>query len=74
MHKYQNNLLPATFETLFVGVNEFHDYNTRRSSNISHSIDLSPNSKCPLSMMVAVCMLLSNEMAGTRAGENMHGE
>ena len=65
MHKYQNNLLPATFETFFVGVNEFHDCNTRRSSNISYSIDLSPNSKCPQSMMVAVCMLLSNKMAGT---------
>ena len=38
MHKYHNNLLPTTFETLFVRVNEVHDYNTRLSSKISYSI------------------------------------
>ena len=31
MHKYHNNLLPTTFETFFVRVNEVHDYNTEDS-------------------------------------------
>ena len=38
VHKYHNNLLPTTFETFFVCVNEVHDYNTRLSSKISYSI------------------------------------
>ena len=39
MHKYYNNLLPITFETFFVCVNEIHDYSTRLSNTISKDKD-----------------------------------
>ena len=41
-----------------------HTYGEKTYVENYRPIDLSPYSKCPLSMTVGVCMLLSNEMAG----------
>ena len=38
IHKYHKNLLPTTFETFFVRVNEVHDHNTKLSSKIYYLI------------------------------------
>ena len=38
MFKFHNSLLPSTFNSFFVPINEIHDYNTKTSSNQSYSL------------------------------------
>ena len=41
MFKFHNSLLPSTFNSFFVPVNEIHNYNTRLSSSQSYALSKS---------------------------------